>query len=173
MIWIVIVMIVVGYLIVRAINRSTETRARIDLYNGLSESDKAEYHQSLANVELQQRGQALNQAKTKFYQHIFHGKHATLWGHTDSGIATYPMTQRLAAQAGLVVKDAGVVRDIMRSKAFLEANDLLVPLRNMLDSGLTDEKIAKKLGRMDIQKNRYRYSPLYSPEDIHILKTRA
>jgi hypothetical protein len=167
-IWLILVIIIVGWAIVSAINRSTETKARVDLYNGMSDEEKAAYNQQQAAIQQQVQTQAMLRKRAELFVHIYQLRRS---GKKENGVATNSKVQSLARQSGLVIGSGEDVKTIMMSHEFLEATKLMVKLKNMIGDGLDDNTIAKKLGSgWNPDTNKYTWYKLYKPEDIAVLR---
>src|ERR1039458_3719790 len=115
MIWLILVIVAVGYFIVSAINRSTETKARVDLYNNLSDEDKVAYH-------TEQQQQTKNNARTQLNKKIF--SLIVDNAKSDIKIAQNRSIQNLGFTAGTPIKGTETIKEIKRNGYFLMVNNL-------------------------------------------------
>ncbi len=168
MIWLIIVIVLVGWAIVSAINRSNETNARIAVYNGLSEEEKAEYNRQQATIQQHVQTAAVLRKRAELFVYIYHLRRE---GKKENIVAQNSKTQKLAAESGLAISSGEDIKIIMMSHDFLEATKLMVKLKNMINDGLDDQDIAKKLGSgWNSETNKYTWHKLYKPEDVALLR---
>ena len=168
MIWLIIVIILVVWAIVSAINRSNETNARIAVYNSMSDEEKAEYNRQQAAVQQHVQTQAMLRKRAELFVHIYQLRRA---GRKENYIATNNKVQSLAAQAGLAISSGEDIKTITLTRDFLEATKLIVPFQNMINDGLDDQAIAKKLGSgWNPETSKYTWFKLYKPEDVAALR---
>ncbi len=138
MVWLIIVIIVVGYFIVSAINRSTETKARVDLYNNLSDEEKVVY---LEEQQKQAKNNARMQLNKKIYSLIANN------AKSDTKIAQDKTIQNLGFTAGTPISGAEAIREIKRNGYFLMVNNLAPQYLDLIKQDLPNKKIAWELGK--------------------------
>jgi type II secretory pathway pseudopilin PulG len=164
--WIIVAIVIIGLLIVNAINNYSKTnvnianrKAEIDYYNSLSDQQKAAYHQQKA-LEYQKKLEYINQKNinrlyTMIYDKLKEGKN-------DKRISEDKYIIQSASRAGIEIEGADTIRNIRVSKDFITSTGIIIKYKNLLDAGFDDKKIRHKL--------MFRAKIRYSEEEIRYIR---
>jgi len=164
--WIIVAIVIIGLLIVNAINNYSKTnvnianrKAEIDYYNSLSDQQKAAYHQQKA-LEYQKKLEYINQKNinrlyTMIYDKLKEGKN-------DKRISEDKYIIQSASRAGIDIEGADTIRNIRVSKDFITSTGIIIKYKNLLDAGFDDKKIRHKL--------MFRAKIRYSEEEIRYIR---
>lgn len=150
MFWIVIAIIIAGWIIASAIKNSMwEAHATPD-------QKAAAYNARIQAAQVQN----IRQLCLAIYEQCRGGK-------SNKQIAGNAKVQKYALAAGIDIAGEDTVREIKRDVNFLAIIGYLDKFKAMVASGESDEKIAKKLGR---QYQGYLMYKCYDPEDIAYMR---